>query len=121
MPRALSRIPGAVEEVASAGISWTPVPPLTATLRLRHFGSAPLIEDDSVRSEATTLVNAGAYYTVGRTRIALEALNLLDKRDNDITYFYGSRLPGEPAEGVEDRHLHPVEPFTIRASVRQSF
>lgn len=121
VPRALERIPGAVEEVISAGVSWTPAAALTATFRLRHFGSAPLMEDNSVRSDPTTLVNAGAYYTVRRTRIALEALNLFDSRDNDITYLYGSRLPGEPAEGVEDRHLHPVEPFTIRASVRQSF
>lgn len=96
------------------------MPPLTATLRLRHFGSAPLIEDDSIRSDPTTLVNAGAYHSIGRTRIALEALNLFDSRDNDITYFYASRLPGEPADGLEDRHLHPVEPFTIPASVRQS-
>jgi outer membrane receptor protein involved in Fe transport len=120
--RAVDRIPGAVENVVSAGVSWTPLPPFTATLRLRHFGSAPLIEDDSQRSDGTTLVNLGGYYDLGRrTRIAVEALNLFDSRDNDITYFYASRLPGEPAEGVEDRHLHPVEPFQLRVSLRQRF
>lgn len=121
VPRELDRIPGAVEEVVSAGVSWTPVPALTTTLRLRHFGTAPLIEDDSQRSDPTTLVNLGGYYTVGSTRVAVELLNLFDSRDNDITYFYASRLPGEPAEGVEDRHLHPVEPLSVRVSLRQSF
>jgi hypothetical protein len=28
--------------------------------------------------------------------------------------FYASRLPGEPPEGVEDRHFHPIEPRTAR-------
>lgn len=30
--------------------------------RFRHFGEAPLIEDNSVRSEPTTLVNLEAGY-----------------------------------------------------------
>ncbi len=46
--------------------------------------------------------------------IALNALNLLDQTDNDIEYYYASRLPGEPARGIEDIHLHPVEPRTLR-------
>jgi hypothetical protein len=41
--------------------------------------------------------------------------------DNDIEYFYPSRLPGEPAEGIEDIHLHPVEPRTLRGYVSIRF
>jgi hypothetical protein len=48
-------------------------------------------------------------------------LNLLDSRDNDITYFYASRLPGEPAEGVDDIHFHPLEPRQLRVTVRYAF
>ncbi len=88
------------------------------SLRVRHFGAAPLIEDDSVRSQPTTLVNLGTYYTMGRIRIGAEVLNLFDARDADISYYYASRLPGEPAEGVEDRHIHPVEPRQMRVSLR---
>ena len=33
-----------------------------------------------------------------------------DSDDHDIDYFYASRLPGEPEEGIEDLHYHPVEP-----------
>ena len=37
-----------------------------------------------------------------------------------LPYFYASRLPNEP-EPVEDIHLHPALPFTVRAGVQFSF
>jgi hypothetical protein len=48
-------------------------------------------------------------------------LNFLDSEDDDITYFYASRLAGETTEGVEDLHLHPMEPRTVRAYVSWRF
>jgi len=48
-------------------------------------------------------------------------LNIFDSKDHDIDYFYESRLPGEPAEGVEDLHYHPVEPRMVRVSVSYHF
>jgi outer membrane receptor protein involved in Fe transport len=115
------RIPGSVGNVLSAGASWEVTPGLVATGRVRHFGAAPLIEDGSVRSDSTTLANLGGYWTVGRLRLGLDILNLLDAADPDISYFYASRLPGEPVGGVEDRHIHPVEPRQLRVSVRLGF
>ena len=47
-----------------------------------------------------------------------EVLNVLDAKDDDIEYFYTSRLPGEPAEGVDDLHIHPMEPRSWRLAVR---
>ena len=47
-------------------------------------------------------------------RLQIEALNLLDSDDHDIDYFYASRLPGEPADGVEDIHFHIFEPRQLR-------
>jgi hypothetical protein len=38
-------------------------------------------------------------------------------RDSDIEYFYASRLPGEPVDGVADIHLHPTLPRTARLLV----
>lgn len=113
-------IPGAVPEVIAAGITVSPLPSLTATARLRHFGSAPLIEDRSARSDPTTLINLAGYYDFGAARLGVEIFNLFDAQDADITYFYESRLPGE-ASGVEDRHFHPVEPRQVRASLRLNF
>jgi len=115
------RIPGSVGNVLSAGLSFEPAPGLVASARLRHFGPAPLIEDDSVRSDPTTLVNLGGTWTTGRLRIGLDILNLFDAQHPDISYFYASRLPGETPEGVEDRHIHPVEPRQVRVSLQYLF
>ena len=115
------RIPGAVTAVVAAGVTWDFAPGFTATLRMRHFGAAPLIEDGSVWSEPTTLFNLGGYWTVGRLRLGLDIYNLFDAKDADITYWYASRLPGEPAEGVEDYHIHPVEPRQVRGTIRVTF
>lgn len=93
-------------------------PQLTATTRICHFASAPLLEDESQRSQATTLVNLGGYWEMVRVRFGVDVLNLFDAKDPDITYWYASRLPGEPVEGVEDRHTHPVEPRQVRVSLR---
>ena len=116
-----NRIPGSVGNVLSAGASWLLRPDLVLTARVRHFGAAPLIEDGSARSEPSTLVNAGAYWTIGRIRLSGEILNLTNARAPDISYFYASRLPGEHESGVEDRHIHPLEPRQFRLSARFSF
>jgi outer membrane receptor protein involved in Fe transport len=115
------RIPNSVGNVVSAGATWTVVPRLALTLRLRHFGSAPLVEDGSAWSSPTTLVNGGAYLTLGRDRIGFDVLNVLNSRADDIAYYYASRLPGEPADGVDDYHVHPVEPREVRVSLRHAF
>lgn len=120
-PAGEDRIPGATPHAIGGGVTARLSKTLSAALRLRHFGSAPLIEDASRRSEATTLINAGLYWQRGPLRFSADVLNLLDARDPDISYFYASRLPGEPIEGVEDRHIHPVEPRQIRVTARYSF
>ena len=38
-----------------------------------------------------------------------------------IDYFYVSRLPGEPAEGVADLHTHPLERRNFRFSLTAVF
>jgi hypothetical protein len=115
VPAELSRIPGSVENVVAAGVTWEPVErgPF-ASLRLRRFGSYPLVEDDSKRAEPTSLLNLGAGWQLGRMRLGVNLLNALDARAADIQYFYGSRLRGEPQDGVEDVHFHPVEPRQLR-------
>jgi hypothetical protein len=88
-----------------------------AGARLRHFSSQPLTEDDSVRQPSSTIVNAMVGYRRGRWELSVEALNLLDSKADDIAYYYRSRLMGEPAAGVNDLHVHPAEPFELRASL----
>ena len=54
-------------------------------------------------------------------RADLSAFNLLDSDDNDIAYFYASRLPGEPAEGIEDIHFHVFEPRQVRVYLTYTY
>jgi len=110
-------IPGAVESTFTLGLNGVWQNGLFASARLRWLGEAPLIEDGSVRSEDSLLVNAGVGYRAGRLEYRFDVFNLLDSDDADISYFYASRLPGETVEGVEDVHFHPLEPRTLRASV----
>jgi hypothetical protein len=56
-----------------------------------------------------------------RVDLLLDVFNLADRAANDIEYFYRSRLAGEPAAGVDDRHVHPAEPRTVRLSLRMGF
>lgn len=109
------RIPGALENVVTAGLTREPREngPFAA-LRLRRFGDYPLIEDDSRRAPSTSLVNMNAGWALGRLRVGASVLNVLDSAGSDIEYFYASRLPGEPVGGVEDVHFHPVEPRQLR-------
>lgn len=51
---------GWVERVASMGVAIDHPSGWFGGARFRHFGAAPLIEDDSVRSRSTTLVNLEA-------------------------------------------------------------
>jgi len=47
--------------------------------------------------------------------------NIFNSKTNDITYYYKSRLPGEPAEGVLDKHFHPMESRTFRVGLLVNF
>ena len=114
-------IPGAVENVASVGVAVQHPGGWFGGARFRHFGAAPLIEDNSVRSDSTTVVNMEVGRRIGeRFSVALGVYNLFDSSDNDITYFYESQLSSE-AQPVEDRHFHPVEPRTLRLTVETRF
>ena len=106
-------IPGAVRSVMAAGATVTLENGITGSIRLRHFGSAPLAEDNSFRSDPTTLVNLGLAYEFSSYTIDLDVFNVFNSNSNDISYFYASQLKGEAAP-VEDLHYHPVEPFTVR-------
>lgn len=85
-------IPGAPERVVSAGLTFERFDGWFGSIRWQYFGPRPLIEDDSVRSKSTSLVNARiGRETTSRTRISLDIYNLYDRRDIDIDYYYESR------------------------------
>jgi outer membrane receptor protein involved in Fe transport len=115
-------IPGAPAVVASADVIFGYEAGWFGAVKLRYFGPRPLIEDDSVRSGATALVDARIGYKFDNgMRIQLDGLNLFNSEASQIDYYYTSRLPGEPAAGVDDVHFHPVEPLAVRLTMAASF
>lgn len=109
-----SRIPNALEYVLTGGVTARVTRHATVTITGRRLGPAPLIEDNSARSNPATLFNALLDYDFGKFKVKLEVLNLFDSHDDEIQYFYTSRLQGEPPEGVDDYHFHQFEPRSVR-------
>ncbi len=116
-----NRVPGAIESVVAAGIRAHGWHGLGASLRLRYFGPRPLSEDGRVRSDPTLLLSAALAFEFWRHwTLSAEAFNLLDRRDNDIEYFYESAIaPG--AAPAEQKHVHPVEPLSLRIGLGARF
>jgi outer membrane receptor protein involved in Fe transport len=115
-------IPGSIDKVASFGATVTEFGPWFGQFQLRYFGPRPLIEDNSQRSKATTLAYLRAGYKVTKdVKVALDVFNLFDRKGSDIDYYYASRLQGEPADGVNDIHFHPVEPRSARLTLTANF
>ena len=112
-------IPGSPNMVASVGLVIGKEVGWFGAAKLRYFGPRPLVEDNSVRSSGTTLVNARLGYRFeNKMRIQFDAFNLFNVKQHQIEYYYESRLANEPS-GVAtfDRHLHPVEPLAVRLTL----
>ena len=115
-------VPEAVDVVVSGGASIDNFHKTFASLRLRYFGPRALVADDSVRSQETTLLNFEAGYQLfPKLRVNASLYNLLNAEASDIDYYFASRLPGEPLTGVDDIHVHPAVPRTLRVSMIVGF
>jgi hypothetical protein len=94
---------------------------------LRYIGSYPLEETGVQKSTAFLTANLKIGYRVSpKVQVSLDILNLLGSKANDIEYWGTSCTRREGAgcnggEGFEGRLLHPLEPRTIRVSMRASF
>ncbi|MEY5100088.1 MAG: hypothetical protein RJA36_2807 [Pseudomonadota bacterium] len=116
-----SRIPNAVDRVASLALTVRELGPWSASLQWRYLGSAALVEDNSVRSAPSLTTNLRLSRPLARkAELTLDVFNLFDRKLNDIEYFYASRLPGEAAP-VADKHVHPAAPRTLRVTLKLGF
>jgi TonB dependent receptor/TonB-dependent Receptor Plug Domain len=114
-------IPGSIDKVASLGVTVNDIGRWSSTVHVRYFGPRPLIEDNSVRSQSSTIVSLRASYKLERRlRINFDVLNLFNREVNDIDYLYESRLRTESAP-VSDIHFHPAEPRSFRIAVVGEF
>jgi hypothetical protein len=112
-------IPGALENTMVGGVTWTPaLHGIFAAFRARYVAPYPIAQRDSIRAPSTMVFNADAGYALAAgVRVQFTLLNMFNSLGDDIDYYYASRLPGEPASGVLDQHLHPIEPRQLRVSL----
>lgn len=117
-----NEIPGSVENIVQLGLSFDYEDSWFGSLRMRHFGERPLIEDGSVSSDETTIWNLRVGYQLENWTFRADVINLTDSNDRDIDYFYASRLADEPlGSATEDVHYHVMEPRTFRLSAGYRF
>jgi hypothetical protein len=116
-----TRVPEAVGLVIASGVTLHDWNGFSTSLRLRYFGPRDLTSDGIFQSSATVLLNAAASYQITNTwHLAVEVLNLLDRRDHDIDYAYESRVTPTAASAFEDV-FHPVEPIQVRGGITARF
>jgi hypothetical protein len=116
-----TRIANSVGAVFTGGVNVGGAAGWFGSVRARYFGPQPLIEDYSVRAPSSISWNARLGWRAKSWDVALDVLNVFDRDNYDIVYYYRSRLAGEPAEGVDDLHFHPAEPLTARVSFVRRF
>lgn len=116
-----NEIPGSIERTASVSVTAGHDLGWYGSARMRYFGSRPLIEDDSQRSNSTITTNARlGYRAIKNVNVALDIINLFDREDSEIDYFYASRLPNEAAD-VDDTHFRPINPRTLRLTLTYNY
>ncbi len=113
-------IPNAFENAAQIGVSavsehWE------GSLRMRHLGPYPLIEDNSQRDKGSTVFNLRGAWKPSNIEVYAEVLNVLNSRDKDITYDYESYIPSFDPAPVEGRLSRVVEPRTFRFGAKYRF
>jgi hypothetical protein len=115
-------IPGAIVATVAAGVTVDDLGRWFGALRLRYFSGGPLVEDGSVTWGPTALLSGRLGFRITeRLSAVVDGFNLLGREDDDIAYFYASRLSGEPLRGVEDVHFHPVIKPSVRATLLWRF
>src|SRR6266702_2005717 len=114
-------IPGAIDKVASLGLTLNDFGRWSFTGHMRYFGPRPLVVDNTQRSQSSALFSLRASYKLDqRLRFNFDVFNLFNRQASDIDYYYASQLRGE-ATPVNDIHFHPVEPRSARIALIGNF
>lgn len=97
------------------GLGWF------GSLRARYFGPQPIVETDEVQEPSSLTFNSRVGWKDRDWEFAVDILNLMNRENDDIAYYYPSRLSGESSGGVNGVQIHPAEPRTVRFSILRRF
>ena len=96
--------------------------PWSGGLEYRYLSAFPLSSDDEVQGHGYGEWNGDAHYEIGAGWSAsLGVYNILNKHADAAEFWYIDRLQGEPAAGVADLHVHPLEPISGRLTIAKKF
>jgi TonB dependent receptor/TonB-dependent Receptor Plug Domain len=114
-------IPNSPTNVIDAGLTANHPSGWFGALRARHFGSSPLVEDNSAKSPQYTTVDGQIGFRGNKEwLVAVDVFNIADVKWNDIEYYYVSRLKSESSPAA-DYVVHPGVPRTVRARFQYQF
>lgn len=113
-------VPNSIPYTLNAGVTLGGAQGLFGSLRVRYMAPRPLDQVLDVYSRESIQVNGRIGYRRKNMEIALDCLNLLNRSDYDVAYYYASQLKTDAAP-VNDVHVHPIEPRMFRVSVTWRF
>ncbi len=119
-------IPDAPVAVGQLGIYLRNLDHWSGGLELRYFGQHPLVPDNSIHDDGYADVNLDVEYELDNGwQLGGGIYNLFNTRAHAAAYYYGDRVSptepvADPATGIGDVHIHPLEPISFRFSVTKT-
>jgi outer membrane receptor protein involved in Fe transport len=94
----------------------------SGSLEYRYSSGFPLSTDNAIKGHGYGEWNGDVHYAMGGGwSSSLGVYNLTNKKANAAEFWYIDRLKGEPAAGVADVHVHPLEGISARVTIAKSF
>jgi outer membrane receptor protein involved in Fe transport len=94
---------------------------LASSLEMRYLGDRFADEDRHHTARGYTLLNWTGRYRYRNLEAFLSVENLPDVHWREAQFFFTSRLPGEPAAGVNDVHFTPGAPRSFLGGIAVHF
>ncbi|HEY0745636.1 MAG TPA: hypothetical protein VGD63_02975, partial [Steroidobacteraceae bacterium] len=96
--------------------------PWSGSLGYRYLSAYPLSPDNAVHGHGYGEWSSDAHYVFKRGwSAAIGIYNITGKKADAAEFWYIDRLRGEPAAGIADIHVHPLEGRTARLTIEKSF
>jgi outer membrane receptor protein involved in Fe transport len=115
-------LPNAPFATGSFNIYVKDLGPWSGSVGYRYLSSYPLSSDDAVQGHGYGIWSGDAHYVIGDGwSVGLGIFNIFNKKADAAEFWYIDRLQGEPAAGVADVHVHPLERTSGRLTIAKSF
>jgi hypothetical protein len=114
-------IANSIGTVVTGGVTVNPGAGFFGSLRARYFGPQPIVETGAYYEPSSLTFNGRVGWRNADWEVAVDLLNILNRQNDDIAYYYTSRLQGEPASGIDGVQIHPAEPREVRFSIQRHF